>query len=135
MTERERICEQPPQGAITRPFVRLEIRFRDGALYCPRWPIDDEHAPQWRGTYASSSPFMWAIKFSIKWREFGSWPLSVICRRRTVANRFRTLWSNATTKAAEAISRTMAKSRNSSELSGVSLATYEPHDVLPWGFV
>ncbi len=22
MTERERICEQPPQGAITRPFVR-----------------------------------------------------------------------------------------------------------------
>jgi len=60
MTERERIREQPPQGTMTRPFVRLEIRFRDGALYCPRWPIDDEHAPQWRGTYASSSPLMWA---------------------------------------------------------------------------
>lgn len=62
MTERERINTTPalPAGPILRPFVRLEIRFRDGALYCPRWPADDEQAPDWRGTYASSAPIGWA---------------------------------------------------------------------------
>jgi hypothetical protein len=55
MTEREHI-----QDPLARPFVRLEIRFRDGALYCPRFSVDDEHAPQWRGAYASSSPLIWA---------------------------------------------------------------------------
>ena len=46
---------------ITRPFVGLELRFRDGTTYSLRWAIDDEQAPAWRGTYASSSPLGWAV--------------------------------------------------------------------------
>ena len=61
MTEREREVNAQPAQPITRPFVRLEIHFRDGAVYSPRWPIDDEHAPQWRGAYASSAPPGWAM--------------------------------------------------------------------------
>ena len=56
MTEREREPDALPTGTITRPFVRLEVHFRDGAVYSPRWAADDEHAPQWRGAYASSAP-------------------------------------------------------------------------------
>jgi hypothetical protein len=56
MTEREREVIALPAEPITRAFVRLEIHFRDGAIYCPRWAADDERAPQWRGAYASSAP-------------------------------------------------------------------------------
>jgi hypothetical protein len=56
MTEREHEVNALPAGAITRPFVRLDICFRDGTVYSPRFAADDEHAPQWRGAYASSAP-------------------------------------------------------------------------------
>jgi len=57
MTERERERDPAlPAQPITRPFVRLSICFRDGAVYSPRFAVDDEQAPQWRGVYASSAP-------------------------------------------------------------------------------
>ena len=56
MTEREREVNALPAQPITRPFVRLEVHFRDGTVYSPRWAADDERAPQWRGAYASSAP-------------------------------------------------------------------------------
>jgi len=63
MTEQQRIVEPvapPAQSTLSRPFVRLELRFRDGTTYSRRWPAGDDGAPSWRGAYASSSPRAWA---------------------------------------------------------------------------
>jgi len=63
MTEQERVVGEPlPQiRAPGRPFVRLELRFRDGATYSRRWPVDDDDAPAWRGAYAVSGPVGWVM--------------------------------------------------------------------------
>ena len=63
MTEQERNVKPvaaPAQSTLTRPFVRLELRFRDGTTYSRRWPVGDDGAPSWRGAYASSTPLAWA---------------------------------------------------------------------------
>ena len=63
MTEQERIgvlVAPPARSTLSRPFVRLELRFRDGTTYSRRWPAGDDDAPSWRGAYASSTPLAWA---------------------------------------------------------------------------
>ena len=63
MTEQARIVEPiapPAQSTLSRPFVRLELRFRDGTTYSRRWATNADGAPAWRGAYAVSGPPAWA---------------------------------------------------------------------------
>ncbi len=64
MTEQERVVGEVLASQVRapgRPFVRLELWFRDGATYSRRWAVDDETAPAWRGAYAVSGPPAWAM--------------------------------------------------------------------------